>query len=387
MTALPTISKASPREQLSELLDEPLNACKVREQSAFDQLTADMPDLVLFGAGGLGRKVLQALRDIGRQPLAFVDNKLAGRSVEGLTVLSPAEAAALHGKSATFVVTIWASWADTMHEQVQSLRSFGCRSVISFIPLLWKFPDLLPHVQIDLPSRVLEQRADILRCFDLWSDDASRSEYIAQLRWRLHADFDALNPPHPDQYWQADLINLGDDAIFADAGAFDGDTLAQFLQFTRGAFRSAYVFEPDSGNLQNLDKRLQYLSPEVRARIHVCGAAVGDKDRDISFHQGSGISSSAGAGADSVRCVALDNALVERPDYIKYDIEGFVLLALQGSARIISRHRPALAVCAYHLQDHLWKIPLLIQSLNPNYRFFLRPHGQIWETVCYAIPT
>jgi FkbM family methyltransferase len=386
MTALPTISKASTRDQLSALLEEPLSACQAREQSAFDQLTAGKTDLVLFGAGGLGRKVLGALRHAGCEPLAFVDNKLAGRVVEGLTVLSPAEAAVRHGKSATFVVTIWASWADTMREQVQSLVALGCQSVISFIPLLWKHRQLLPHVQIDLPSRVLEQRADVLRCFDLWSDDASRREYIAQLRWRLHADFNALNPPVPGQYWQPDLIRLGSDAVFADAGAFDGDTLEQFLHFTGGAFRSAYLFEPDTGNLQDLDKRLQDLPLELRARIHVCAAAVGENDCDISFQRGSGISSSAGAGADSVRCFALDNALPETPDYIKYDIEGFELLGLHGSARIISEYRPALAVCAYHLQDHLWKIPLLIQSLNPNYRFYLRPHGQIWETVCYAIP-
>jgi hypothetical protein len=45
-----------------------------------------------------------------------------------------------------------------------------------------------------------------------------------------------------------------------------------------------------------------------------------------------------------------------------------------------------LAVCVYHVQNHLWKLPLLIHSLNPGYRFYLRPHGQVWETICYAVP-
>jgi hypothetical protein len=39
------------------------------------------------------------------------------------------------------------------------------------------------------------------------------------------------------------------------------------------------------------------------------------------------------------------------------------------------------------LQNDLWKIPLLIHSINPNYRFFLHPHKlEVWDLVCYAIP-
>lgn len=374
------------RYQLLAMLEEPLSECRAREQSTFDRIVGTRSDLVLFGAGGLGRKVSSALRNAGREPMAFADNKLAGQVVDGIRVLSPADAARLYGGSATFVVTIWASWADTMREQMESLRSLGCQSVVPFIPLLWKLTHLLPHVQVDLPSRVLEQREDVVRCFDLWSDEASQREYISQLRWRMFADFEALRPPLPDQYWQRDLIRLKNDAVFVDAGAFDGDTLSQFVAFTNGAFRSAHLFEPDRDNLKNLERRLHTLAQELRSRIHVYPAAVGEREQEISFQQGSGISSSAGAGGESMHCVALDNVLPETPDYIKYDIEGFELLGLRGTARIISQTHPALAVCAYHLQDHLWKIPLLIHSLSEKYRFYLRPHGQIWELVCYAIP-
>lgn len=386
ITRTMSAQKTDARQILTSLLDEPIEKCRARERNTFDELVRDKPQLVLFGAGGLGRKVLGALRSRGSQPLAFVDNKLAGKIVEGVRVLSPAEAAYQYGASSTFVVTIWASWADTMREQVESLLALGCESVVSFIPFLWKFPHLLPHVQIDLPRRVLEQHADVLRCFDLWSDEASRREYVAQVRWRLYGDFDALHQPVSEQYWQRDIIALNQDAVFIDAGAFDGDTLAQFVGFTNGEFRSAYLFEPDSDNLRNLETRLQMHSSNVRERVHVCPAAVGDKDEQISFLQGSGISSSAGAKGEAVRCVTLDNTVPEIPNYVKYDIEGFELLGLRGTARIISQHSPSLAVCAYHVQDHLWKIPLLIHSLNRNYRFYLRPHGQIWETVCYAIP-
>ncbi len=374
------------RNEFELLLAESAAACQARERCTFDRVTAGKSGLVLFGAGGLGRKVLAALRNAGIEPLAFTDNKLAGQVIEGITVLSPSDAAGRYGQSAAFVVTIWASWADTMREQIESLRAFGCQSVVSFIPLLWKYPHLLPHTQVDLPSRVLDQRDEVRRCFDLWSDEDSRREFIAQLRWRLLGDFETLNPPVPGQYWQRDLICLKHDSVFVDAGAFDGDTLEQFVSFTGGQFRAAYAFEPDPRNLQALRRRISEMSEDIGSRIRVFECAVAEDEYEMSFKGGDGASSMAGAGNESVRCVALDRALSEVPDLIKYDIEGFELLGLSGTRKVITEKPPALAVCVYHLQDHLWRIPLLIHSFHRGYRFYLRPHGQIWETVCYAIP-
>jgi FkbM family methyltransferase len=374
------------KEALQGLLGESPSAGRLRQQKAFDELTRGR-DLVLFGAGGLGRKTLAALRGDGIEPLAFADNKLAGGIVDGVQVMTPSEAAERWGKRAAFVVTIWASWSDTMQEQVGALSALGCETVVSFIPLLWKYSDQLPHVQVDLPSRVLEQRDQVSKAFELWSDERSREEFVAQLRWRLWADFDGLSKPIQDQYFQRDLIRLGYDAVFVDAGAFDGDTFAQFLSFTNGQFRSAYLFEPDQRNLHSLRERLSRMPEDIRNRVTIFEAAVGESAYKTGFKSGLGASSAPGSGPNCVQCVSLDNTVSESPNLIKYDIEGFELLGLAGSRRLIENHRPSLAVCAYHVQSHLWEIPLLIHSFNPAYQFHLRPHGQIWETICYATPS
>ena len=372
-------------DRLEILMSEGVEACQGRERNTFDEFTGGSTRIVLFGAGGLGRKVLAAFREDGIEPLAFVDNKLAGQTVDALNVLTPAEGAAKWGQSAVFVVTIWAAWADTMQQQVQSLRKLGCANVSSFIPVLWKYSHLLPHVQVDLPSRVLAQKCQVMEAFDLCADEDSRGEFVAQVRWRLHGDFEALNRPIRDQYWQGDVVRLKQNAVFVDAGAFDGDTFAQFVEFCGGKFRAAYLFEPDRGNLLSLQKRLSAMPEAIRDRVHVLPSAVAEDTYDVSFHGGSGPSSAPGAGREVVHCVSLDHALPEPPDLIKYDIEGFELLALNGTRLIIKEHQPTLAVCAYHIQDHIWQIPLLIKSIHPGYRFYLRPHGQIWETVCYAV--
>ena len=69
------------------------------------------------------------------------------------------------------------------------------------------------------------------------------------------------------------------------------------------------------------------------------------------------------------------------------DIEGAEPDALLGARATIARHRPILAMCAYHEQDHLWSIPLSLRETCDNYSFVLRPHNEEgWDLVCYGVP-
>jgi hypothetical protein len=61
--------------------------------------------------------------------------------------------------------------------------------------------------------------------------------------------------------------------------------------------------------------------------------------------------------------------------------------ALEGARKTIQRHAPILAICVYHRQDHVWRIPLLLRQWRDDYAFFLRPHNEEgWDLVCYAVP-
>jgi len=376
---------------LEELFAEGEAGATARERSAFDLLSGASKDLlVLFGAGNLGRKTLAGLRKFGIEPLAFVDNdaRMWNTFVEGIEVLSPAEGARRHGNQATFVITIWRGEAlDPMAERESQLRSLGCRYVVTFQPLFWKHAEaFLPHYAIDLPHRVHQEADDVRRAGRLWSDDASRSEYLAQLRWRLLGEFDALHSPVQHTiYFPLELCPLTDQEVFVDCGAYDGDSLRSFLDQPKKSFHRIYSFEPDPSNFEKLEKDVS-LRPE-RESITLHRAAVGSRTGTVQFSAGGNESSHIGEG-ETVNLVTLDQVLSgTRPTYVKMDIEGAELDALNGARKIIQQHSPVIAVCTYHLQNHLWKIPLLIQSINPHYSFFLHPHlVEGWDLVCYAIP-
>jgi hypothetical protein len=133
---------------LEQLLSEPVAAARRREQAALGLGANDQ--LVLFGAGQLGRKVLAGLRRHGIQPAAFLDNNpaLQGIQIGGLPVYSPAAGAQRFGAGAVFLVTIFRGLGDAgMAARERSLKALGCRRVLTFLPAAWKYPGgLLPHL-------------------------------------------------------------------------------------------------------------------------------------------------------------------------------------------------------------------------------------------------
>src|SRR5581483_2617023 len=170
---LTAVREDSVGDRLDALLREDGHAAQERERISFDRLAHPFSDrIVLFGAGGLGRRTLANLRRLDLQPLAFADNNSAlwNTSIDGIPVYSIAKAAELHGDNAVFVVTIWGSQArDRMSDRIQQLRDRGCKRVVPAGLLFWKFPEVfLPYFPLDLPHKALSCASEIKRAFDLF---------------------------------------------------------------------------------------------------------------------------------------------------------------------------------------------------------------------------
>jgi FkbM family methyltransferase len=382
--------------ELDQLLSESVEGARSRERSAFDAVSAPDAPLVLFGAGGLGRRTLAGLRKIGRVPVAFVDNNRANwhTSIDGVEVLPPEEAARRYGPSATFVVTIWRAGGPHRYEHSRhQLEQLGCRHIVSFALLYWKHAEvLLPFYAQNLPHIVIEQAAAVREAFELLADDFSRREYVAQVRWRLRADFDGLSHPLAGpQYLADDIFTYRDDEVFVDCGAYDGDTIRSLLA-QNATFDEIIALEPDPANMRTLEEYVRGLPPEAGSRIHVMPLAAAAR-RGTLYIEVTGTASSATSSAErpgtvAVQCVSLDEALAgRRPTFLKMDIEGAEPDALEGARTLVTTCQPVLAICVYHQQDHLWRLPLQMHGLSADYVFFLRPYNEEgWDLVCYGVP-
>jgi FkbM family methyltransferase len=169
-----------------------------------------------------------------------------------------------------------------------------------------------------------------------------------------------------------------------DCGAFDGDTIQQVIDRVGSHFKSIHAIEADPVSLNKLEKNMDRMSPEVRQKVKVHGCAVGAKRGKVRFDD-SKISEHGGVEVD---CISINELFVSTPvTMIKMDIEGAEYDALIGGTKIIQRDRPILAVCVYHLQNDLWRLPLLAQEMLPQHKFYLRTYeGDGFQTVLYAVP-
>ena len=83
---------------------------------------------------------------------------------------------------------------------------------------------------------------------------------------------------------------------------------------------------------------------------------------------------------------ALDEYISEKISFIKLDIEGDEIKAILGMQNIISKYKPKLAICLYHSYGDLVDIPILLKTINPSYKIYVRHYSMTaFETICYAI--
>jgi FkbM family methyltransferase len=377
-------------EEVARLLDVTSAELSARARELFGRESGKgyPAPLVLCGAGQLGRVTLRGLRRAGADVVTFADNNpnLHGRTIDDCTVMSIEEAVRRHGRSAVFVTTIYT--ARPLREQLAALGV----PVASTRAVFFQHPSVfLPYLSIDLPGSLVEQGEAIVDGVSHFADDASRAEYVAQIAWHTLAST-TVPPwtPAAETYFPEGLVCLSDHEVFVDCGAYDGDTLREFVRRTGERFERFIAFEPDPANFEALEAAIASLPTGTRERVVARRVAVHSNREMLRFSPAEGVGSAiAQFGTIEVEADSLDALLKEvEPTFIKMDIEGAEPDALRGAAGTLRTRAPTLAICLYHARRHLWEIPKAIRAANADYRIFLRRHSdECWETVTYAFPS
>ncbi len=180
----------------------------------------------------------------------------------------------------------------------------------------------------------------------------------------------------PD-YWEPDLFpdNKGD--VLVDVGAYTGDSIAQYVNMYGPGYKRIYAYEISDDVCKTMRAKVDSWGlHDVVIRNKGAGARHGEffLNRSASDASANQLSGDEKAG-QRVEVAPLDDDLPEPVTFLKMDIEGAEWDTLLGCERIITRDHPKLAICVYHGYDDLWRIPALIDSMNPDYEFYLRHYG------------
>jgi len=89
--------------------------------------------------------------------------------------------------------------------------------------------------------------------------------------------------------------------------------------------------------------------------------------------------------------VSVDSVLGnEHADYMKFDVEGVEKEALVGAAKHlkpgVDGKLPKLLIAAYHHDEDIFALPLLLWKLQPDYKIYMRKHPYVpaWEINIFA---
>ena len=178
------------------------------------------------------------------------------------------------------------------------------------------------------------------------------------------------------------------DEILIDCGAYNGDTIEQYLDFTDSNYKKIYAFEPGKEIIEVLKKNVSSYK-----NIEIVNKGVWNENTFLIFED-SGETSHIDnkEGENTVEVTTIDTVVQsdERITFIKMDIEGSELEALQGAVETIKRDMPKLAICCYHKKDDIIELFTFVKNCeNSEYRYniYLRQHSNsAYETVLYAIP-
>jgi FkbM family methyltransferase len=200
----------------------------------------------------------------------------------------------------------------------------------------------------------------------------------------------------PDTYFPKDLADRIDYGHFVDAGAYTGDTLADWIKRykpqEKGTPYSYYAYEPCLEQFDKLQDYVKTLPADFQKNIKIKKIALGDKEETLTLSgSGPGASLLLTRGPVGIKETVLVKTLDEllsgqSPTFIKADVEGFEIPVLEGARATIMRYRPTLAFSVYHKCSDIWEIPIWVRNLGCDYKLYFRHHLKDYgETVLYAI--
>lgn len=369
--------------------------------------------VILFGAGVMGGELCSTLKNNGISPLCFCDNDATrcGMSYRGIPIISFEKLKRSHKDS--FVIIATKIFSQQLKNQLQE-NGFHSDQIIcndfdlamsvfirdgsqGNIEKLKKYGNSQQLLDV-----LYQNEKEVAEAYDLLADSKSKKLFIARLALMIgYQNFELLDQfmkifsepilqfglvpwikaaSENFYYYTNDVLNLSNNEILVDVGAFDGDTVESFVRACEKNslnFKHIYAFEPDPKNYQALVKNTEQYNNVSCHQLGLWSESgvfpflTSDKDYLKSS------SSISDAGDIDISVVSLDYFLDGKEvTFIKMDPEGNVIPeAIKGAAGTIAEYKPKLAVGAYHSFESIFEIPLLINSICPEYELYLRHHS------------
>lgn len=240
-----------------------------------------------------------------------------------------------------------------------------------------------PPFIVDFKKDFLANKEKYRQTFDFLEDKKSKEVFEKLINFKISFDFDFMygfTNNHEEQYFEKEIIPHIKDITFVDGGAYVGDTLPYIMKKFPD-FKKIYCIEPNTLHL-NIARR----DFDTIENIEFINCGLGNKE--VYKIEKDQFQNNCEHDYHALNINTLDNLIEDKVDFIKLDIEGAEVDAIEGAKKLILQHTPILAICIYHKAEDWYKVPQKVLEINNNYKLYLRHYMEgIYETVMYFIPT
>lgn len=262
--------------------------------------------------------------------------------------------------------------------------------------VLARFAELAKEQEVVAPHLALFEEAELVStdwlaqhekelqtAYALLADEQSRRVFSDTLNYKLSGKisylFDCTTQRIDDIRC---LLAPTQEETYLDLGAYNGDTIKELGELTDWHWRVAVAVEPDRRSC----RKLRLLAEELNERglkVEVQEAGIWSEQGELGFSDSGGRQSTfIGAQKCTVPVTTIDAVAAQRAvTLIKMDVEGAELQALAGGRQTLQKFTPKLFIAAYHYDVDLFRLPLLLHELVPEYKIYLRKHPYVpaWE--------
>lgn len=331
-----------------------------------------LPNLVLYGLGATGEFIVNELINQGFVIDYIIDKNKAGQSYKGIQIIDIEMSSRRIKDNSRCLITLHNHYVNIV-EIYNELVAIGFAKVYSLIDL----PKLASNIHLpagywlDYNFNYENFTTEIANLFEILADTKSRDLLNNILEYRKSGAITSCPAPSlHDEYTPEDLPRYAHTLRLIDCGACTGVVIEKFKN--NGYRVDGYIgFEPDRSNYEKLVSRNFDVSNAIILPLGTWSSNI-----QLRFSAQASTGSSINEGGDCViQCVSIDSAIKGfKPNIIKFDVEGAEIETILGARKTIQECKPNLCISLYHKPDHLFSIPLLIQSFNLNYEFYLRVH-------------
>jgi len=224
--------------------------------------------------------------------------------------------------------------------------------------------------------------------YDRLSDEWSKEAYINLILGKLTGQIKFLrNAETPVSEAYENIIKPDCGAHYVDIGAYNGDTIREFLSYS-GGYSKISAFEPDAKNFKKL---LSYACDAGIDTENFHNIAAWSEPDTLTFYSRSGRNSAGSTSHKNVKSIkvladAVDNYIDCKVDFINIDAEGSDREVIFGLRNTIKTFAPTISCAIYHRNEDFFDIPFLLYNFYGDCEMYVRhfKYFPAWDTNIYV---